>query len=59
MYNVLGEEIKTLVNKELNIGVYEVNFDVNSLTSGVYFYRLTAISKTGKFIQSKKMVLLK
>jgi len=55
VYNVLGEEIKTLVNKELNIGVYEVNFNASGFASGIYFYSL----KTGDFVSTKKLILIK
>ncbi len=62
IYNSLGQEIKTLVNKEQNAGNYEVKFNasINSATashlaSGIYFYKL---SSGGNMI-SKKMLLLK
>jgi hypothetical protein len=59
VYDVLGNEIATLVNEELFRGEYEVEFSRNLinqvLTSGIYFYQLTA----GGFIQTKKMILLK
>jgi hypothetical protein len=52
---VLGNEVIILVNEEKPSGSYEVNFIASSLTSGIYFYQL----KSGSFIQTKKMVLLK
>jgi len=60
VYDILGNEVATLVNEELSPGEYEVTFDshsgeVRNLTSGVYFYTL----KAGEFIQTKKMVYLK
>jgi len=55
VYDILGNEISVLVNEEKPAGNYEVTFDASSLPSGIYFYRLQA----GRFIQSKKMVLLK
>ncbi len=55
VYDILGKEIKTLVNEQLQPGSYEVTFDGNNLPSGVYFYKLQA----GNFIETKKMVLLK
>ena len=55
VYDILGNEIKTLANEEKPAGEYEIEFDATSLPSGVYFYRLIA----GDFIQTKKMVLLK
>ena len=55
VYDILGREVATLINKEQKAGSYEVTFDASNLSSGVYFYRL----KSGGFIQSKKMILLK
>jgi hypothetical protein len=55
IYNVLGQEVATLVNEEKPAGVHEVRFDGSGLSSGVYFYRLRA----GDFVQSKKLVVLK
>ncbi|MCH8942387.1 MAG: S8 family serine peptidase [Bacteroidetes bacterium] len=61
IYNVLGQEIKTLVDKVLNIGVYEVKFNAGNLASGVYFYRIIAHSTDTKkdFIEAKKLILLR
>jgi hypothetical protein len=55
VYNILGSEVATLVNKEQPAGSYEVNFDASKLSSGIYFYRLQA----GSFIDTKKMMLIK
>jgi len=55
VYDILGREVATLVNKELKPGNYKVTFNASSLASGVYFYRIVA----GNFIQTKKMVLVK
>ncbi len=55
LYDILGNEIATLVNEEKTTGTYEVEFDGTSLPSGVYIYQL----KAGTFFQSKKMVYLK
>lgn len=55
IYNILGEEVTTLVNEEKLAGWYEVKFNASSLSSGVYFYQLRA----GDFIQTKKMILLR
>jgi uncharacterized delta-60 repeat protein len=67
IYNVLGQEIKTLVNEEQTPGFKEVNWDGTNnngakVASGIYIYRLEAkpLSGSGKaFVQSRKMVLLK
>ncbi len=55
VYDVLGNEITTLVNEEKPVGSYEVGFNAAELPSGVYFYRLI----TGSFVETKKMVLMK
>ena len=55
VYDVLGREIKTLVNSHLPKGNYEVDFNALNLPSGVYFYRLQA----GDFVEAKKMILSK
>lgn len=56
VYNALGEEVMTLFNGIAKPGqLYEINFDAQQLTSGVYFYQL----KQGDKISSKKMMLLK
>ncbi len=55
VFDVLGKEIATLVNKEIEAGRHEVQFDASQIPSGMYFYRLAA----GNFIETKKMVLMK
>ena len=55
VYDVLGNEIATLVNESKTAGSYEVEFDGSKIPSGIYFYQL----KAGQFIETKKMVLLK
>ncbi len=55
VFDITGKEIQTLVNEQLQPGTYEVNFDGSNLTSGVYFYKLTA----GSFTDSKKMLMIK
>jgi hypothetical protein len=59
IYDVLGREIATLVNQKQLAGNYEIKFDASKLPSGIYLYKLTAESKAGKFIQTKKMILMK
>lgn len=55
IYNVLGEEISTLVDDYKPAGTYSVKFDAKNLSGGIYFYHL----HSGKFIKTKKMILLK
>lgn len=55
VFNVLGQEVATLVNEEQTVGNYVALFEANKLATGVYFYRLQA----GSFTQVKKMLLLK
>ena len=55
LFDVLGNEIETLVNQEKPVGTYELNWNAANLPSGVYFYRLQA----GDYVQTRKMILLK
>ncbi len=55
IYNVLGSEVATLVNEFKNAGSYNVSFNAENLSSGVYYYKL----KSGTFVETKKMILLK
>ena len=61
IYDILGREVKRLVNNELKTaGSYIVDFNASNYASGVYFYRIEAEEPNGnKFVDSKKMVLLK
>jgi len=61
VYDILGREVTTLVNEELKPGTYEADFDGSNLTSGVYFYRLSAADNTGNiiFTETRKMMLVK
>lgn len=55
VFDILGREIATLVNKEQPSGNYSVQFDASTLASGLYFYKL----QNGTFVQTKKMLLIK
>jgi pimeloyl-ACP methyl ester carboxylesterase len=55
VYDVLGNEVATLVDEERSAGTYEITFYAGNLSSGAYFYRL----KTGRSIETRKMLLLK
>jgi ligand-binding sensor domain-containing protein len=55
VFDMLGREVSVLVNEKKEAGVHEVKFDASGLSSGVYFYRLTA----GSFVQTLKLLLLR
>jgi hypothetical protein len=55
VYDILGNEISTLVNEEMSAGSYEIEFQSTDLSSGIYFYQLRA----GSFTDTKKMILMK
>jgi len=55
VYNVLGNDVATLVDEYKSAGSYEIKFDASGLPSGIYFYEL----KAGTFVQTKKMILMK
>ena len=55
VYNILGQEIQTLVNEFKLAGSYEIEFDGSNLSSGVYFYSI----KAGEFVKICKMLLLR
>ncbi len=55
VYDILGEEVATLVEQKQIAGNYEINFDASNFTSGIYFYRI----RTSNFSQVRKMILLK
>ncbi|MBN1638348.1 MAG: T9SS type A sorting domain-containing protein [Ignavibacteriales bacterium] len=55
VFDVLGREIKTLVNEFKDAGIYKIEFNSSSLSTGVYFYKIIA----EKFSQTKKMIILK
>jgi hypothetical protein len=62
LYDILGNEIATLVNEQKAPGFYEVNLNASSLASGVYFYRIAIHSdkiQAGSFVETKKMILMK
>jgi hypothetical protein len=55
IYDILGNEVKILVNENKPIGSYNIHFDASGLASGMYIYRLTA----GNYISTKKMLMIK
>ena len=55
IYDLLGREIQILIDKEVEAGYHEINFNGDNFPSGIYFYRM----QSGDFTQTKKMILLK
>jgi hypothetical protein len=55
VFDILGNEVVTLVNEEKAAGEYEVEFNAKGLSNGIYFYRMQA----GNFAETKKFVLIK
>ena len=55
LFNILGQEIKTLINEFKESGVHTINFDASELNSGMYIYEL----ESGSFVQTRKMTLVK
>jgi hypothetical protein len=55
VYDILGNEVATLVNSEKPAGVYEVEWNAIGLPSGAYFYQL----QTEGYVETKKMILMK
>ncbi len=60
LYDDLGREVRTLVNKNQEAGRYEITFNASELASGVYFYRINVNGENGRqFTSIKKMILMK
>ncbi len=55
VFNLLGEEVAQVINKELLAGSHKIQFDASKLSSGIYFYKMVS----GKFVSVKKMILMK
>jgi hypothetical protein len=55
VYNIMGQEVETLVNERMPQGRYRITFDGSRLASGMFFYRIEA----GSFSQVKRMTLVK
>lgn len=55
VYNAIGQKVASLVNEDKSAGTYNVDFNASNLTSGIYFYKISA----GNFTETKKMILMK
>ncbi|MCU0415384.1 MAG: T9SS type A sorting domain-containing protein [Ignavibacteriaceae bacterium] len=55
VFDVLGNEIATLMDEEKSVGTYELTWNAANLSSGIYFYQL----KASDYVQTRKMILLK
>jgi hypothetical protein len=55
VFNILGQEVATLVNQQQKAGTYNVSFNASEISSGIYFYSL----KANGFTNTKKMILVK
>ncbi len=55
VYDILGKEVATLINKKQSAGNYKIKFNANNLSNGVYFYQLTS----GNYTATKKLMLMK
>ena len=63
LFDILGRELVTLVDKEMETGVHKVLFNAKDFASGVYFYRIQAKSENSDprqaFVQSRKLIFIK
>ncbi len=60
VFNVLGEKVAELLNKDVHAGIQHINWDAGNNASGIYFYKISAFGENGKkFSDSKKMILLR
>ena len=60
IFNLLGQELVILTNKKYSPGTYNLQFNADNLTSGIYLYSINAISQSGKqFAKTRKIILLK
>lgn len=55
IYNLIGKKVATLVSERQNAGSYQVEWDASGFASGIYYYKI----KAGKFVEAKKMILIK
>ncbi|MBX7041428.1 MAG: T9SS type A sorting domain-containing protein [Ignavibacteria bacterium] len=58
VYDMLGREVKTLVNEMKTAGFHEAQFTADELASGAYFYRLSVSGSAGEFVAVRKCVVV-
>lgn len=58
VFDLMGRDIATLTNANQNAGIYKVDFDASKLSSGVYYYRLSAFAQGKQYVQTQKMVII-
>ncbi|HJY62633.1 MAG TPA: T9SS type A sorting domain-containing protein [Ignavibacteria bacterium] len=59
IYNLLGEEVSTIINGYMQEGYYTAEFDGTNLASGVYFYKIIAVGEKENFSKTQKLILIK
>ena len=59
IFNLIGEEVNTLLNEEREAGFYSVEFNGSSMASGVYLYRLSSVNSENTFTKTMKLILVK
>ena len=59
MYDILGKEVKTLVNEMMTAGFHKAQFTADGVASGTYFYRLSVSGDAGEFVAVRKCVMVK
>ena len=60
VFNILGEVIEVLVNRNLNAGYHSINWNADNFSSGMYIYKIKAVGTNGKeIVKTQKMMLLK
>ena len=59
LYDPMGKVVAVLVDASRNAGVYNYQLDASKLASGIYYYKMTAVSGDQKFVQAQKMMIIK
>jgi flagellar hook assembly protein FlgD len=59
IYDILGREVKSLINGLQQAGTHSINFNGSKMASGVYFYRLQINNNKGFYAETKKMLLIR